>query len=277
MSAVSGLVRLSRPGNVIGAAILAFTGAYVAGGLDHNFEMAIAIAATGLGTAAGNSINDYFDREIDAINRPDRPIPSGAVPPKAALYYALLIFAIAVLITVVVLPIAAITIATINLVLLLTYTQFFKGTPGFGNAIIAFLVASAIWFGGAATGDITATLVIGTLAGMATLAREIVKDIEDLEGDKAEGLRTLPLVIGVDRAWIVALFALFVGAVISPAPYLRGTFDAWYFVGLVPALVVMAYAGLISRYQPGRGQRWLKVGMYLALLAFIIGRIEVPL
>ena len=277
MSAVSGLVRLSRPGNVIGAAILAFTGAYVAGGFSHGFEMGIAIVATGMGTAAGNSINDYFDRDIDAINRPERPIPSGAIPPKAALYFALMVFAVAVLITVVFLPLAAIAIAAINLVLLLTYTQFFKGTPGVGNAIVAFLVASAIWFGGAATGAIMATLVIGTLAGMATLAREIVKDIEDLEGDEAEGLRTLPLVIGVDHAWIVALIALLVGAIISPAPYLRGTFDEWYFVGLIPALLVMAYAGLISRYQPGRGQRYLKLGMYLALLAFIIGRVEVPL
>lgn len=275
-SAVLGLVRLSRPGNVAGAGLLALTGAYVAGALTQPIAMAVATGATALGTAAGNAINDYFDREIDAINRPDRPVPAGLIAPATARRFATITFAIAVVLTVAMLPLLAIAIAAINLVLLITYTQVFKGTPGLGNAIVAFLVGSALWFGGAAVGGVEATLVLGALAALATFAREVVKDIEDIEGDRTHGLRTLPVVIGSRRAWVAAVVALLLGLLISPIPYLRGTFDLYYLLGLAPALVVMGYGGLRSRYEPGQGQRLLKLGMYLALLAFVIGRLEVP-
>lgn len=271
------LVELARPGNVIGAAILAFVGVYVAAEFARPFELSIAVMATALGTAAGNAINDYFDREIDMINRPNRPIPSGRLTPTTALWAAVVAFLIAVIVTIVFLPIAAIAIAAINLILLTTYTQFFKGTPGFGNLVVAFLVASAIWFGGAAGGALGATLVIGSLAGFATLSREIVKDIEDAPGDRARGLQTLPVVVGPTTAWYVALLALAAGAIISPIPYLDGTFDWWYFVGLIPAIAIMGYGAWLGRVDPSASQRFLKGGMYVALAAFILGRVHIPL
>lgn len=271
-----GLVLLARPGNVIGAGVLTLVGAFVAAGTDELALSAAAIAATALGTAAGNAINDYFDREIDAINRPNRPIPSGLIAPKAAKYYAGGLFALAVFLTLALLPPAAIAIAAINLVLLTTYTQFFKATPGLGNAVVGFLVGSAIWFGGAAAGDLPATLVIGLLAGLATFSREVLKDMEDIPGDRSEGLATLPIRFGSTLAWRVAVLAMVVGALISPIPYLDGTFGLAYLIALVPALFVMGYGAFEGRTQPGRGQRLLKVGMYLALLAFLLGRVQLP-
>jgi len=105
----------------------------------------------------------------------------------------------------------------------------------------------------------------------------VIKDIEDLPGDLQEGIHTLPSTIGVRRAWFIALVALLAGAIISPLPYLEGTFDEWYFLGLVPALIVLGYGGAIAVHRAGVGQRLLKVGMYLALFAFILGRVEIPL
>ncbi len=267
-------VRLARPGNVIGAAILALVGAYVAAALTEPVPTAAAVIATALGTASGNAINDYFDREVDAINRPDRPIPAGDIAPRTALVLSMLGFAIAVVLTLAVLPVIAIGIAILNLVLLVTYTEIFKDTPGAGNLVVAFLVGSAIWFGGAAGGDVQATLVIGALAALATLAREILKDIEDMPGDRAAGLRTMPIVIGERPAWGIALGAVLLGAILSPLPYLRETFGTLYFVGLVPALLIMGYAGLIGPDAPARGQRLLKVGMYVALAGFVLGRLS---
>ncbi|MFW6448205.1 MAG: UbiA family prenyltransferase [Halobacteriota archaeon] len=268
-----GLVRLTRPGNVVGGAVLAVLGAYVAAALAHPLELAVAAGATGLGTAAGNAINDYFDREIDAVNRPDRPIPSGAVEPTDALVLSGVALGVAFAATVALLPVEAIGIAVVVLVLLVTYTQVFKGTPGGGNAVVAFLVASALWFGGAAVGDLPATAVLGALAGLATFTREVVKDIEDLPGDRAAGLRTLPVAVGVRGAWIAAGVALGLGGLVSPVPYLDGTFGIWYLVGLAPAIAVMGLGWLVGRGDPSAGQRRLKVGMYLALAAFVLGRV----
>lgn len=268
-----GLLQLTRPGNVVGATILAVVGAYVAAEFARLLELAVAALATGLATAAGNAINDYFDREIDAINRPDRPIPAGRVRPRDALILATLALGVAFVATIALLPIEAIAIAVVVLVLLVTYTRVFKGTPGGGNAVVAALVASAIWFGGAAGGDLPATAILGALAGLATFTREVIKDIEDRPGDAAEGLRTLPIAIGTRRAWLIAGVALAVGGLVSPIPYLDGTFGLWYLVGLLPAIAVMAGGWLRGRTQPASGQRLLKVGMYLALAAFVLGRV----
>lgn len=272
-----GHVKLTRPGNVIAAAILAAVGAYVAAGAEVSIPILAAITATALGTAAGNAINDYFDRDIDAVNQPDRPIPAGLVAPATAKWFAALSLVAAVALTLAVLPIEAIVIATINLVLLVAYTSWFKGTPGLGNGVVAFLVASALWFGGAAGGDIFSTLEIGILAGVATFAREVIKDIEDIPGDRAEGLTTLPIAVGANRAWIVAAVVLFIGALLSPLPYLQGTFGWWYLVGLVPALAIMVEGLRQGRSNPRFAQQLLKAGMYVALVAFVVGRFQLSM
>lgn len=270
---IRGLIRLTRPGNVLGAAVLALVGGYVAAELAHPLELAVATGATALGTAAGNAINDYFDRDIDAINRPDRPIPAGHVRPLEAVALAAVALAVGFVLTVVLLPPTAIVIAVVVLVLLISYTRLFKGTPGGGNAVVAVLVASAIWFGGAAGGDLPASAVLGALAGMATFTREVVKDIEDRPGDEAEGLRTLPIAVGTRRAWLIGGVVLAIGGLLSPIPYLDGTFGTWYLVGLLPALVVMAGGWLRGARDPTAGQALLKAGMYLALAAFVLGRL----
>ena len=82
MEQARGCLELARPGNAVAAGGLTFVGAFVAGGLSAPAPTAFAVVATVLATGGGNAINDYFDREIDAINRPDRPIPRGA--PRAA-------------------------------------------------------------------------------------------------------------------------------------------------------------------------------------------------
>jgi geranylgeranylglycerol-phosphate geranylgeranyltransferase len=110
------------------------------------------------------------------------------------------------------------------------------------------------------------------LAGLATLAREIVKDIEDVPGDRAEGLRTLPIVLGARPALVLAALALALAVLASPVPYLLGTFGVGYLLVVVPADCVMLAAIWRARVDAGTGQRWLKVGMYLAAVAFVVGR-----
>ncbi|APW99440.1 geranylgeranylglycerol-phosphate geranylgeranyltransferase [Halobiforma lacisalsi AJ5] len=269
---VRGLLELTRPVNVIAASLLTFIGAFVAGGIaDHAAEVAAAVAATGLAVGAGNAINDYFDREIDRINRPDRAIPRGAVSPRGALAFSIVLFAVAVVLAVM-LPTLAIAIAGINLLSLVAYTELFKGLPGLGNALVAYLVGSTFLFGAAAVGEIAPAVVLFLLAAIATLTREIVKDVEDLEGDREEGLNTLPIAVGEQRALWIAAVLLTIGVLASPVPYLLGYFDVVYLALVVPADAVMLAAAVRSFDDPTRGQSWLKYGMFLAALAFVVGR-----
>ncbi|WP_178916671.1 geranylgeranylglycerol-phosphate geranylgeranyltransferase [Natronomonas gomsonensis] len=277
MGTARGYIELLRPGNAVAAGALTFIGAFVAGGLDSAAPMAIAITATVLATGAGNAINDYFDREIDAINQPDRPIPRGAVGARAALGYSLVLFGVASGITLL-LPPLAIAIAVADLAALIAYTKLFKGLPGVGNLVVGLLTGSTFVYGGAAVGgDLSTVGVLFGLAASATVAREIVKDVEDIAGDREEGLNTLPIAIGERRALFVAALFVVVAVVASPLPYVLRTFGVVYLLALVPAVGLLLAGAYRSFGDPTRGQTLLKVGMFAAAVAFVLGRATVVL
>ena len=268
---IRGIVELARLGNCVAAGALTATGAFVAGPGGALLPTALAAATTAFAVAAGNAINDYFDREIDAVNRPDRPIPRGAVSPRGALATATVWFAVAVA-AAVSLPPLAIGIAAVNLVALVTYTSLFKGTPGLGNALVAYLVGSTFLFGGAAVGSPRAVLVLAALAGLSTFTREVIKDVEDVAGDREEGLSTLPIAVGERRALWIGAAALVVAVAVSPLPYLSGTLGAAYLAVVAVADAVMLYAAYESFADPAAAQRRFKYGTFLAAAAFVVGR-----
>lgn len=276
MEQVRGAVEMTRPGNALAASVLTFIGAFVAGGLAAPLSTAFAVLATGLATGGGNTINDYFDREIDAINNPDRPIPRGAVSARGALVFSAILFVLAVALAVT-LPLTALVIAGVNLLALVAYTEVFKGLPGLGNAVVAYLGGSTFLFGGAAVGDMRSVVVLAFLAAASTFTREIIKDIEDIVGDREEGLRTLPIVIGKGRSLWIGTAVLGGAVVASPLPYLLGVFGVPYLLIVVPADAVMAYACYESFRDPTAGQTHIKYGMFLAAAAFIVGRATVVL
>jgi geranylgeranylglycerol-phosphate geranylgeranyltransferase len=269
-----GLLDLTRPGNAIAAGVLTFTGAFVARGFEAApLAVIAAVTATVCATAAGNAINDYFDRDIDRINRPDRPIPRGAVSARGTLAFSVALFLGAV-VAALALPLAALAIAVANLLALVAYTEVFKGLPGVGNVVVAYLTGSTFLFGAAAVGRLwnPAVLVLFALAALATATREIVKDVEDLAGDREEGLRTLPIVIGESNALWIAAVVLFVAVGASAVPYLMGTFGVAYVAIVVAADAVMLDATRRSFTDPSIAQRRLKRGMFLAAIGFVAGR-----
>ena len=277
-----GLLELTRPGNAVASGLLTFIGSFVAGiaggdaglllPIPPELRVAAAVCATVLAVGGGNAINDYFDREIDRINAPDRPIPRGAVSPRGAFAFSLVLFVLAVALALT-LPALAITIAVVNLVALVAYTELFKGLPGVGNLIVAYLGGSTFLFGGAAVGgDLSTVGVLFALAALSTFAREVVKDVEDVAGDREEGLHTLPIAVGERRALVVAAAALGLAVLASPLPFVVGTFGVVYLVLVLPADAVMCYAAYESFGDATAGQSRLKYGMFLAMASFVVGR-----
>lgn len=275
MEQVRGAIELMRPANAVAAGGLTFIGAFVAGGMAEPQLATFAVLATVFATGGGNAINDYFDREIDSINRPERPIPRGAVSARTALGFSVLLFGAAVVLTLLLSPLA-IAIAIINLVALIAYTEVFKGLPGIGNALVAYLTGSTFLYGGAAVdGDLETVLILFVLAASATMAREIVKDVEDIEGDRREGLNTLPIAIGEQNALAIAAAFVVFGIVVSPVPYLLGTFGRLYLIVLAPTVVGLGAGMYRSFADPTTGQTWLKASMFAAAVAFVVGRMAV--
>jgi geranylgeranylglycerol-phosphate geranylgeranyltransferase len=275
MNTFRGLVELTRPVNAIAAGALTLIGAYIAGNIViHPLNAGLAAAATVFAVGAGNAINDYFDRDIDRINAPERPIPRGVVSPRSALVFSIVCFAIAVGLAIT-LPLLAVGIAAINLVALVAYTKLFKGLPGAGNVVVAYLGGSTFLFGGAAMAsvDLTTVATLAVLAALSTLTREIIKDVEDITGDRQQNLNTLPIAIGERASLLIALACIVTAVIASPYPSLLGPFGVVYLAVVLPADVIMLVASVEGFRDPTTAQSHMKYGMFLAAAAFIAGRV----
>jgi geranylgeranylglycerol-phosphate geranylgeranyltransferase len=237
-------------------------------------------------TGAGNAINDYFDASIDAINRPDRPIPSGRISRRSAYNFSIGLFALGIIVSFFIgsthsthIPF---WIAIFNSFLLYFYASTLKRKVFVGNLSVSYLTGSTFLFGGAAYGGkgIQVTLILFFLSMLATFGREIVKTIEDVEGDRKDGASTLPIKIGETRAAYVACAFGLLAVLMSPLPYFMGLFNEYYLAVVGIADIVFLYAMVqILRKNPAGSSKYFKVAMFLAMLAFIAGSIlnRIPL
>jgi geranylgeranylglycerol-phosphate geranylgeranyltransferase len=225
-------------------------------------------------SGAGNAINDYFDIKIDSINRPERPIPSGRVKLKEALYFSSLLFALGIILAFSINSICGF-IALFNSLLLILYAKILKGTPLLGNLSIGYLTGSTFLFGASVFGfeGLKTLFVLFVLSALAITAREIVKDIEDMEGDKTEGADTLPLRIGARKASYLAVLIGFLALFLSPLPYLMSVLGLryLYLVLLADLGFLAAIHQILVRNNPAKSSKMFKIAMFFALLAFIAG------
>ncbi len=137
-----------------------------------------------------------------------------------------------------------------------------------GNITIAILTGMIFLLGGAVAGNVEKTYVLAGMAVLVNIGREIVKDIEDMEGDK--GRSTLPMRIGVRNAGMLASVFYIAGPALSIWPMFAGMFSAWYMRVLVPDAMFI-YASYILFTDPHRSQKTAKIAMLAALAAFMAG------
>ncbi len=273
------LLELLRYKNCAMAGLAAVIGVAIAYSVTHGTItwMPLVFFCVFIITGAGNAINDYFDAGIDAINRPDRPLPSGRVTKELTLRLSFALFAAGVIGAYFIgsTPIPFF-IAVFNSLLLLFYAFSLKRKIFVGNISVSYLTGSTFLFGGSAYGiqGIKVTFVLFFLSMLATLAREIVKAIEDIEGDRKEGASTLPVQIGERPAAYIASAIGVLAVVLSPIPYIMELFNESYLFVVGIADIFFLYAVcLILKKNPSSSSRYFKAAMFLALLSFIAGSI----
>lgn len=236
---------------------------------DYLPEVVLSMAVVVSFTAAGNSLNDYFDRETDKVAHPKRPIPSGRVKPSQALVLSVVLFGIAQVLSVLVNPWSIVIVAA-SILVMVAYEVMLKAEGIAGNFAISWLTGALFLFGGAAVERLELAWILAALAFLATLGREVVKDIQDIEGDRG-ARRTLPMRIGTRNAGVVA-FASFIAAVaLSPAPWLLELLTWHYVPAVAVADAIFIYCALIQFKNPEKGQKVAKLAMLVALLAFLLG------
>jgi len=275
---VAGFFTITRPANAVVSGVTAIIAYLIATGTVIPPALLLLVIVT-LITAAGNVINDYFDADIDRINRPERPIPSGMVPLLAARYFAVTLF-LAGILTALFTPPLCLAIAVINTLILVLYAAKLKGMPVVGNAAVAYLAASIFLFGGAFAGGDALVLMIplAAITFLATMVREILKDVEDTVGDAAGGADTLPIRIGIRPATRIALGFALAAAVASVVPYVW--WGMWYLAGIVIVDIIILFAAIrtLSCETPAcvratRSTMLIKAAMFTALAVFAMSAI----
>ena len=274
-------IEILRPGNVIMAMIAIVLVAIV----DHTLSLQVILSALTVlfEISAGNVINDYFDHNIDLINKPTRPIPSGKISPKNARNYAYLLFILGTicgfLITYLNHDWTAFIIVIISDFILYIYAYKLKSTPLIGNLTVGFMTGLCFAFGGYCINNtqiIATSWFLGFFAFIMTTAREITKDIEDIEGDKSEGAKTFPILYGKKIPAIITFCLIILDCVLCPLLYFQHVFNIIYLIIIIIAVIIFLYSGiLIIKSQDtetaGKVSKFLKIGMLVAFIAFALG------
>ncbi len=274
----AGFFRICRPANSLVAGLAAIVAYLIATGTVVPAVLFL-FAIVALITAAGNVINDYYDADIDAVNRQDRPIPSGTVTRQAAFRFAAVLFLAGIAVSLFTTPLCTV-IAAFNALLLVGYAARLKSTPLAGNLTVAYLSASIFLFGGALAGlsGLVHMIPVAVITLLAMTSRELLKDAEDVEGDRAGGASTLPIGIGVrSTTWLAMEFAL-LAAVASVVP--SAWWGVWYLGGIAVVDVVIVVSVFLAFncttpacVKASGASTLLKAGMFASLVVFTLSAV----
>lgn len=282
MGKLGGYSRLMRPVNclmmgfavVVGAALAAPNMISVSW-----LRLAYGMVTGFMLTAASMTMNDYYDREIDAVNEPERPIPSGLIKPKQALAFASVLtvigFANAYLTN-----ISCFLIAILAWIIFVTYTTVGKRSGLPGNFLVSACVAIPFIYGSVAIVDEVKlnVLISASIAFLSITGREITKGIVDVEGDRTANVKTMAVRFGQKTAAKSAAIFYTLAILLSPIPWLLNLVSYWY----IPLVIVtdfgLAASSLLllkdySRKNARKVKNVVLLWLFIGLLAFIAGAI----
>jgi geranylgeranylglycerol-phosphate geranylgeranyltransferase len=225
-------------------------------------------------------LNDVQDAQIDKVNSPDRPIPSGKVSIREAYALSIVLSGLAI-VSSATLGILTLLTALVALVLMAYYNTQGKKTGILGNAVVSFNVALPFFFGGLAVNNLRPLLFIFfLLAFLANMAREVAKGITDIAGDSAKGVRTVAVTMGSKSAARITASLFAVAVLLSFVPPLFQWVSPYYY----PVVLVADIGFLFSSYrllkdQTAKTVRAVKtqvlLWMLLGLVGFLVGGIPV--
>ncbi len=273
---VKAYVQLMRPLN--GAIVfLTITVAALLAGATEKWWLFVLLGslAGALIAAGGNAINDYFDVEIDKINKPRRPLARGAIKPQAAWWVWRLLSSLGVIISAYIGP-YAFAIALFWVGTLYWYSKSLKRTVLWGNLTVALATGLALLYGGYTVGNVQSVLIPALFAFLVNLARELVKDSEDVIGDARGNAMTMAVRHGVSASLGTAsvVLALLIAATI--VPYVEGLYNGSYLllVSFTDLLLVYAIISMWRKQSPqnlARVSGALKLSMVLGIAAIALG------
>ena len=273
---ILGFIKLLRPLNIVVAAFAVLVSAYILGVYEQHYILTCVVIVVIAYNGAANAFNDYCDYEIDLINRPNRPLSRGMITSFQALSFAVILFAIGSVIAFQLPFYASLTAVGIAMPLIIIYSIRIKGTPLLGNIAVAMILGLTFVFCGLAFNKPGPMIMPAILAFGLTLVRELIKDIADVEGDNSVGLKTLPLVIGKNKAITVAIIKAVLIGLVSLIPYYLNIYGNYYLILLVIgveiplAIVVVLFMKSPSISTAKQSEKLLKFSTIIGLTAILV-------
>lgn len=238
------LLKISRPANLV---ILAFAQLMTAYFLVETTRMGVPVLqdinlyllvlSTVIIAAAGYMINDYYDVKIDYVNKPEEVIIGKGMKRRMAIFFHTVLNFVGIGIALAVSPRVAV-ITFVSAFLLWLYSNQLKRLPFVGNFTVALLTGASIWIVGYYYQQ--SELLVLTYAIFAfflNLIREIIKDIEDRQGDRKHGCKTLPIVIGFrNTKRVIFLIAIAFVCAILVVTFKINNPQLFYYFGILSLL-----------------------------------------
>jgi geranylgeranylglycerol-phosphate geranylgeranyltransferase len=237
---------------------------------------------------AGNIINDYYDIEIDKINRPDRPIPRGAISLKQARNLWIITATIGIAIAIIHNIIFQIIFVSIIIPVVMAFIGWLYAAWGKKSGFVGNIIVSASFSIGLIYGAILNNSNIPyyiyfffSAAFFGLLSREIIKGCEDIEGDKTEGVKTLAIRIGVKKSTYASMICAILAIVSYILTFFSNILNSLLFlISMAFGLVFVLYAVILMAKGKSTQEDFkkisllLKIGAYLGLVAFLLASIK---
>jgi geranylgeranylglycerol-phosphate geranylgeranyltransferase len=269
---------LTRPVNFILTFVVVIVGALICIDGDYSaIKIILAGISASLTAAAGNIINDIYDKEADKINHPERPLVTGTLTTKNA-WTEYSIFIIAAIAASSFVNQTALVIVVLTSVLLFLYSARLKKIPLLGNITVGYLTGLAFIYGGISVNNVNSAFIPAIFAFLINLIREIIKDLEDIEGDAKAGLHTFPEKFGIQASMLLITFLTIILIAFTFYPFIENIYNIEFFVlvMLVVNPILVFFLKLLYTKEKNKNfnklSNLLKLNMVIGLAAIFLGK-----
>jgi geranylgeranylglycerol-phosphate geranylgeranyltransferase len=265
------VIRLLRPEISLLGILCVYIGVIVSESYYFSLDVLTGMLAVFFAGAGSMPFNDYFDYEIDKINHPNRPIPSGLIKPIYAFYIGIIFFFISLVLSYLI-NIICFLIALFGIILICSYELIFKNKILIGNIVVALTTALSFTYGGAIFAEYIKPIFFTVITFFAFLGREILMDVRDSKGDRYDRI-TLPLKIGEKSAIYLACLIILISLILLFLPPFINIFSIWYLLFAIPIAIITIYAislSLKNVNNSGKTTDILRISMLQGLILFMI-------
>jgi geranylgeranylglycerol-phosphate geranylgeranyltransferase len=275
---VKAYILITRPINVLITFFVVIVGALICIVSDYSiYKILLAALSAALTAGAGNIINDIYDIEADKINHPERPLAKGIIATKNAWmeYFFLILLALAASSFI---NQTALAIVILTSVLLYLYSARLKKIPLLGNITVAYLAGLAFIFGGVSVNNVRGAFIPAIFAFFINFIRELIKDMDDIEGDTKVGLQTFPKRFGLKASIFFITFLTITLIAFTFYPFIKNLYSIEFFVlaMLVVNPILVYFLKLLYEKDENKNlnklSNILKMNMLFGLLAIFLGR-----